>query len=71
MNETTHATFLQAAFRRYAEKRGGERVGQALMNTLWESNEALYRKLPSEVDCFYVDELVADFLVYVEANWNC
>jgi hypothetical protein len=71
MNETTYATYLQEAFQHSADMEGGVRVGQALMNVLWEVNEKLYRLLPEDIDCFYVDGLVAEFLVYVEANWNC
>jgi hypothetical protein len=71
MNEITYGVYLQKAFQHYADMEGGVRVGQALMNVLWECNEKLHRTIPMDVDCFYVDELVANFLIFVEANWNC
>ena len=46
------------------------RVGQHLMNELGKVSPIAYSRIPSELDPFYNDLLLPDFLSYLKANWD-
>ena len=47
-----------------------QRLGQFLMNKLYEYNPALYSKVPPELDPFHSDSRVWDFMVWLKSNWE-
>jgi len=55
---------------RAKDLRQSSRVGQHLMNELNKVSPIAYSRIPSELDPFYNDFLLPDFLNYLKANWD-
>lgn len=62
--------FLKRVSGSAKESRQILRAGQHLMNELNKVSPLAYSRIPSELDPFYSDLLVPDFLNYLKVNWD-
>jgi hypothetical protein len=65
----TFEQFYKNTVSSYYEDTKNQRLGQFFMNSLEEYNIELYRSVPKDVDCFYVDALVLEFTDWLQNNW--
>ncbi len=65
----TFEQFYKNTVSSYYEDTKNQRLGQFFMNSLEEYNIELYRSVPKDVDCFYVDALVLKFTDWLQNNW--
>lgn len=62
--------FLKRVSNSARESRHRLRVGQHLMNELNKVSPIAYSRIPFELDPFYNDLLLPDFLNYLKGNWD-
>jgi hypothetical protein len=55
--------------RSYNEDPKHQRLGQFFMNALGEYNIDLYRSVPEDVDCFYIEARFWEFTTWLQTNW--
>ena len=65
----TFAEFYKNTVLSYYEDTKNQRLGQFFMNALGEYNIELYHSVPEDVDCFYVDARVWEFIAWLQDNW--
>ena len=66
---TDYNHFVCEMYSRFNRDNQGQRIGQFAVNFL-RNNFIMVFDVPDEVDCFYNDLLLGDFLTWVSANWN-
>lgn len=70
MRKLTFDMFVGYANRHYEENSDFLRYGQALANYLWATRPVLYRALPKDLDPYYKDSRVGDFLQWISDRWE-
>jgi hypothetical protein len=67
----TFEEYHNKAARTYADYAWkGIRAGQHYSNVLFMVNQKLYHAVPKELDPFYNDEKLGEFLTWVAENWQ-
>lgn len=61
--------FARTMYEQFNRNSEGQRIGQFAMN-FFRRNFIVPIPIPDEVDCFYDDRLLGDFLSWIENNWN-
>ena len=65
----TFESFYRDTMRSYNEDNKHQRLGQFFMNALGEYNIDLYRSVPEDVDCFYIEARFWEFTTWLQTNW--
>lgn len=66
----TFEDYLTGAQNYYVSNKVHLRKGQAYMNYLYSVNKGLYHAIPWDLDPFYEDKYLYQFLTYVESRWD-
>jgi hypothetical protein len=59
--------FIQEANQAFMKHEGNLRYGQFLYNFLWDKHPQIYNKITEELDCFYDDKKVPEFLRFLSS----
>lgn len=57
--------FVGGTYKSFHQNNRGERIGQFFYNELRRQFPEISKQIPSEIDPFYQDELLSDFLSFL------